>query len=33
MASKVMERFPEKAVKVNTIHNELVKNNDMFVNM
>lgn len=28
-----MEWFPEKAVKVNTIHNELVKNNELFVNM
>ena len=33
MASKVMEWFPEKPVKVNTVHNELVKNNDIFVNM
>jgi hypothetical protein len=33
MASKVVEWFPEKSVKVNTVHNELVKNNDMFVNM
>lgn len=33
MASKVMEWFPEKAVKVNTVHNELVKNNTIFVNM
>lgn len=33
MATKVMEWFPEKAVKVNTVHNELVKNNDVFVNM
>lgn len=33
MATKVMEWFPEKPVKVNTVHNELVKNNDMFVNM
>jgi hypothetical protein len=33
MATKVMEWFPEKAVKVNTIHNELVKNNELFVNM
>ncbi len=33
MASKVMEWFPEKPVKVNTVHNELVKNNEFFVNM
>lgn len=33
MASKVMEWFPDKAVKVNTVHNELVKNNSIFVNM
>ena len=33
MASKVIEWFPDKPVKVNTIHNELVKNNEMFVNM
>ena len=33
MATKVMEWFPEKAVKINTVHNELVKNNDVFVNM
>jgi hypothetical protein len=33
MATKVMEWFPEKPVKVNTVHNELVKNNDVFVNM
>lgn len=33
MASKVMEWFPDKAVKVNTVHNELVKNNTIFVNM
>ena len=33
MANKVMEWFPEKPVKVNTVHNELVKNNEIFVNM
>lgn len=33
MATKVMEWFPEKPVKVNTVHNELVKNNTIFVNM
>ena len=33
MATKVMEWFPDKPVKVNTVHNELVKNNTIFVNM
>ncbi len=33
MATKVMEWFPEKPVKVNTVHNELVKNSNLFVNM
>ncbi len=33
MATKVMEWFPDKPVKVNTVHNELVKNNTLFVNM
>jgi threonine synthase len=33
MATKVMEWFTDKPVKVNTVHNELVKNNDVFVNM
>ena len=28
-----MEWFPDKPVKVNTVHNELVKNNTIFVNM
>ena len=28
MATKVMEWFPEKPVKVNTVHNELVKNSN-----
>lgn len=31
--SKIMEWFPAKAIKVNTVHNELVKNNQTFVNM
>jgi energy-converting hydrogenase Eha subunit G len=31
--SKIMERFPAKPIKVNTVHNELVKNNQTFVNM
>ena len=31
--SKIMEWFPSKAIKVNTVHNELVKNNQTFVNM
>jgi hypothetical protein len=33
LPSKIMEWFPAKNVKVNTVHNELVKNNDMFVNL
>ena len=28
-----MEWFPVKPIKVNTVHNELVKNNQTFVNM
>lgn len=33
LPSKIMEWFPAKNVKVNTVHNELVKNNDIFVNL
>ena len=33
LPAKIMERFPQKSVKINTIHNELVKNNDIFVNL
>ncbi len=33
LPSKIVEWFPQKAVKLNTIHNELVKNNDIFVNL
>ena len=33
MATKVMEFFPKKPVKVNTVHNEMVKSNQTFVNM
>ena len=33
LPTKIMERFPEKSVKLNTVHNELVKNNDVFVNL
>lgn len=33
LPSKIMEWFPQKAVKVNTVHNELVKNSDIFVNV
>ncbi len=33
LPSKIMEWFPAKNIKVNTVHNELVKNNDMFVNL
>ncbi len=32
-ANKIMEWFPEKKIKINTVHNELVKNSDVFVNM
>lgn len=31
--ARIMEEFPGKNVKVNTVHNELVKNWDIFVNM
>jgi len=33
LPAKIMEWFPKKPVKLNTVHNELVKNNDLFVNM
>jgi len=33
LPSKVLERFPQKGVKITTVHNELVKNNDIFVNL
>lgn len=33
LPAKIIERFPQKNVKLNTIHNELVKNNDIFVNL
>ncbi|GHW02872.1 hypothetical protein AGMMS50249_6580 [candidate division SR1 bacterium] len=33
LPAKIMDRFPEKNCKINTIHNELVKNNDLFVNL
>ncbi|MDR0607667.1 MAG: hypothetical protein LBG52_04930 [Candidatus Peribacteria bacterium] len=33
LPAKILEWFPEKNVKINTIHNELVKNNDIFVNL
>jgi hypothetical protein len=33
LPAKIMEHFPEKNIKVNTVHNELVKNNDYFVNL
>ncbi len=29
----IMKWFPEKNIKTNTVHNELVKNNEMFVNL
>ena len=33
LPDKILERFPDKSVKLNTVHNELVKNNDVFVNL
>jgi len=33
LPAKIVEWFPQKSVKLNTIHNELVKNNDIFVNL
>lgn len=33
LPSKIMEWFPAKNIKINTVHNELVKNNDIFVNL
>jgi len=33
LPSKIMDYFPNKSCKINTIHNELVKNNDIFVNL
>lgn len=33
LPAKIMEYFPAKNIKVNTVHNELVKNNDYFVNL
>jgi len=33
LPAKIVEWFPQKSVKLNTVHNELVKNNDIFVNL
>ena len=33
LSDKLFDWFPEKWIKVNTVHNELVKNNEIFVNM
>lgn len=33
LPTKIMEFFPIKNIKLNTVHNELVKNNEMFVNL
>lgn len=33
LPAKIMEWFPAKNIKLNTVHNELVKNNDLFVNL
>lgn len=33
LPAKIMEWFPNSSVKINTIHNDLVKHNDVFVNL
>ena len=33
LPAKIMEWFPNSNVKVNTVHNDLVKHNDIFVNL
>lgn len=33
LPAKIMEWFPQKNIKLNTVHNELVKNSDIFVNL
>ena len=33
LPAKILEWFPNNTIKVNTTHNELVKNNDLFVNL
>ena len=33
LPAKIMEWFPNSSVKINTIHNDLVKHNDTFVNL
>ncbi|MDO4714067.1 MAG: sigma factor-like helix-turn-helix DNA-binding protein [bacterium] len=33
LPAKILERFPNVVTKVNTVHNELVKNGDLFVNL
>lgn len=33
LPAKILEWFPNVVTKVNTVHNELVKNNDLFVNL
>jgi hypothetical protein len=33
MANKIIEFFPEKPVKTSTVHNEMVKSRDVFVNI
>ena len=32
LPTKILEWFPSENIKLNTVHNELVKNGDMFVN-
>lgn len=33
LPAKILERFPGELTKINTVHNELVKNNDLFINL
>ena len=33
LPAKIMERFPECSIKANSVHNDLVKHNDIFVNL
>ena len=33
LPTKILEWFPSENIKLNTVHNELVKNGDMFVNL
>ena len=33
IVTRIVEWFPHKIIKTNTVHNELIKSNDVFVNM